>query len=114
MWISRAKYQNLLLENARLRDEAGFLRGCVERAGENSRGVADAMERVVRAYVEVPNVPSPVGDVSDLIPMVGFDDEDWTDSLVQYRPPEPVNPAHLGLPDDYAVEFDDEVFEDGD
>lgn len=90
MWISRAKWMEKELENARLRDEVGFLRARVGLAGENAADVVAAMERVVKAFVPenvVAGGPAGVLEFPEVgeVGVLPGDDEDWTDPLVQYH-----------------------------
>lgn len=79
----------LELENRRLRDEVGFLRGQIDVLQKANMGTVDSMERIVKAFmpevqplsVETKEVPE-TGDPAEF--------EDWTDGLLEVHTPWPV------------------------
>jgi hypothetical protein len=87
MWISRAKLGGLELENARLRDEVGFLRGQVAELQRGNGAVLDGVERIVEKFVGTTAQPVASGfQLPDVMVEPGMDPEDlmdWTDGVME-------------------------------
>lgn len=105
MWIPRAKLSGLELENARLRDEVGFLRGQVDEARKVSGETVGAVERIVEKFVGGTAVTPAAGfQLPDVVVEPGMDPEDlmdWTDGVMK-------------LPEEWPSMGDDEGFVVGD
>lgn len=84
MWISRAKITKLELENSRLRDEVGFLRGQIDQLQKASGGVVDVVERIVGQFVNPHGVREErAGESEEAWGEVALEDlTDWTDQIV--------------------------------
>jgi hypothetical protein len=87
MWISRASYEGLKLEHARLRDEVGYLRGQLAETRKAGGETVEAVERIVEKFVGgAAATPASGFQLPDVAVTPGMDPEDlmdWTDGVME-------------------------------